>query len=297
MRILVAVDQEPYSRYAVNEVARFAESTWANVTILGVEPRKRGKSPGSVDSLKDMKMTHPLAMALSRYQEEFLSHFKEDECPYIQRDFGYELVEVKRRVWEELYVAKSARKELKARIRIGNPAKEILADAVEEDCDLIVIGCDNTKGCEWGSGSGIPQKVANDAHCSVLIAKEEKRVEKIVCCLDHDRVSQESLEMINQLVTQHSAKLEIIGLIENRELPSEVEKKMASVLKYYTDRHVQPLVETVHLSSLDAFIAQEARWGLMALWMGKKSILKRVFPRKNVTRLIKGSESSVLILR
>jgi hypothetical protein len=235
--------------------------------------------------------------AISSYRETFLKYFKEDECPYIQREFGYELIERKKGVWDELYVAKSARKELKVRIRLGNPVKGILAEAQEEEIDLIVLGCDNSHGCEWEGLSGIPQKVVNDATCSVLVAKKKKKVDKIVCCLDHDLVSQQSLEMINQLVTLHKAKLEIVGLTEGKELKGEVEQKMEAILKYYTARDIEPWIEIVELASLDAFISQEAKWGLMALWMGKKSMLEKVFPKGKVGKLIKGSESSVLILR
>lgn len=293
MRILVAVDQNPYSAHAVSEVARLAANTWANVTLLGVHSRM----PPSGTPSQDWTVSHPLPRAVSEYRETFLKHFKDDECPYIQREFGYELIERKKGVWDELYVAKSARKDLKARIRIGNPIKEILAEAQEEETDLIVLGCDNTRDCAWEELNNLPQKIVNDAPCSVLVVKEEKKVDKIVCCLDHDLVSQQSLEMINQLVTLHKAKLEIVGLTKGEELKAEVEKKMDAVFRYYTARDIEPWIEIVELSTLDAFISQEAKWGLMALWMGKKSMLEKVFPKGKVSKLIKGSESSVLILR
>jgi nucleotide-binding universal stress UspA family protein len=296
MRILVAIDQHPYSTSTVDVVAELAANTWANVTILGVLPKR---SPGGkmAASSEAWDTDHPLATALLEYQRRFLDHFNKDECPYTQRDFGYRLIEVRKGVWEELYVAKSARKELRARIRVGNPVKEILAEAQEEEMDLIVIGCDYSRGCEWEGGAGVPQKVVNDAACSVLVSKEAKEVNKIVCCLDHALVSQQSLEMINQLVTLHKAKLEIIGLTEGEELKAEVERKMDTILRYYTARGIEPWIEIVELASLDAFISQEARRGLMALWMGKRSMLEKVFPKAKVSRLIKGSEYSVLILR
>ncbi len=296
MKILVAVDQNPYSAKTAKVVAELAANTWANVTILGVLPR-RSPAGKPAASAEDWNMEHPLPRALLEYQKKFLSHFKKDACPYTQRNFGYQLIEVRKGVWEELYVAKSARKDLKARIRLGNPVNEILAEARQEEVDLIVMGCDHSEGCQWEELGGIPQKVVNAATCSVLVAKEEKEVNKIVCCLDHDLVSQQSLEMINQLVTLHQAKLEIIGLTEGRELKAEVERKMDTILRYYTARGLEPWIEIVELASLDAFISQEAQWGLMALWMGKRSMLEKVFPKAKVSRLIKGSEYSVLILR
>jgi nucleotide-binding universal stress UspA family protein len=296
MKILVAVDQNPYSAKTAEVVAKLAGNTWANVTILGVLP---GRSPAGklAFSSENWNMERPLPAALLEYQKTFLSHFREDDCPYTQRNFGYQLLEVRKGVWEELYVAKSARKDLKARIRVGNPVKEILAEAREEEMDLIVMGCNHSTGCEWEGLGGVPQKVVNEATCSVLVAKEEREIKKIVCCLDHDLVSQQSLEMINQLVTLHQAKLEIIGLTEGEELKAEVERKMDAILRYYTARGLEPWIEIVELASLDAFISQEAQWGLMALWMGKRSMLEKVFPKAKVSKLIKGSEYSVLILR
>jgi nucleotide-binding universal stress UspA family protein len=293
MRILVGIDQNPYSAHTVNEVARLAANTWANVTLLGLQT----KASLSEESSSAGAVNHPLSKALREYRELFLGHFKDHECPYVQREYGYKLIEVKKGLWEELYVAKSARKDLKSRIRVGNPVKELLAEAQEEESDLIVLGCDQKNDCTWEHFSTLPQKIANDAPCSVLVVKEESKVDKIVCCLDHDRVSQRSLEMINQLVTLHQAKLVIIGLTEGDELKAEVENKMDAILRYYAARDLEPWIEIVQLSSLDAFIAQEAKWGLMALWMGKKSILEKVLPRKKVDKLIKGSDSSVLILR
>lgn len=293
MRILVAVDQKPYSAHAVHQVAGMASNTWADVTLLGVEPKRPSKAARPPTLVPD----DPLPHTLRGYRESFLGHFKAEDSPYVQRKFGYELIEIRKGVWEELCVAKGAKKDLRARIRLGNPAKEILAEAREEQSDLIMLGCSQAEACKWEHGTDVPQKVVQDAACSVLVVKGEKKVSRIVCCLDHDRVSQQSLEMISQLVTLHQARLQIIGLTEGEGLRAEVEKKIEAIQRYYAGHKIVPWIEIVETSSLDSFIAQEARWGLMALWMGKKSILEKVFPRSKVGKLIRGSESSVLILR
>lgn len=293
MRILVAVDQHHYSARAAREVTRLAMNTWADVTLLGVQPKTPSRTLQSVDSPAQF----PLAKTLAKYREDFLSQFQEEESPYILRECGYELMEVKKGIWEELYVCRSSKKDLRVRMRLGNPVKEILAQCHQEGSDLVVLGCDREKGCLWKDVGSVPQRVANDAPCSVLVVKEQKKIKKVVCCLDHDRVSQESLEMINQMVTIHKAELDIVGLTEGDALGAVVEKRMDWILKYYRARQIKPWIELVELSSLEAFISQEARWGLMALWMGKKSILEKVFPRGKVDTLVRASESSVLILR
>ena len=293
MRILVALDQHSYSLPALSEAARLAMNTWADVTLLGVGP----KTPSRVRQSLKSPTRHPLVKALRQYREAFLSQFQEGESPYTLRDGGYELIEVKKGIWEELYVCRGARKDLRVRMRLGNPVKEILAQSQEEGSDLVVLGCDREKDCLWKDVDSVPQKVANEASCSVLVAKEAKKIKKVVCCLDHDRVSQQSLEMINQMVTIHHAELDIVGLTEKMGLPAEVEKKMGWILSYYMARQIKPWIELVELSSLESFISQEAQWGLIALWMGKKSILEKVLPRGKVNKLIKASKSSVVILR
>jgi nucleotide-binding universal stress UspA family protein len=297
MKILAAVDRNPYSACAVEEVARLAKNTLANVTLLGVLSRKevRNEPYGHVST--PWGPAHPLAQALREYRERFLSHFGDEDSPYINREFDYELIEVTKGVWQELCVCRSARKSLKVRTRTGDPVKQILAESEDDDSDLVVVACSEEKLCAWEGDARVPERIATDAACSVLVVKQERNVNKIVCCLDQDRTSQESLEMINQMVSIHHADLEVVGISDGEGLKAEVERKMNIILKYYVDRQINPLIKVVPLASLESFISEEASQGLMALWMGKKSVLENVFPRSKVNRLIKASHSSVLILR
>jgi nucleotide-binding universal stress UspA family protein len=298
MKILVAVDQNAYSAYAVDEVARLAENTLANVTLLGVSAMKDSGDSRRGNRSAPWNRNHLLASALNNYREGFLAHFGGDDSPYAPREFGYELIEVRKGVWELLRVCRGAKKEFKTRMRSGAPVKQILAECEEEDADLIVLGCSADKICGWDNDARVPQKIANDAPCSVLVAKEEKGSKKVVCCLDQNTTSQESLEMINQMVTLHGADLEVVGITEDDGgLRIDVDRKMNTILKYYRDRQLDPFVKLVPLASLESFVAEESRKGLVALWVGEKSILAKVFPRTKVNRLIKASGSSVLMLR
>jgi nucleotide-binding universal stress UspA family protein len=297
MKILVAVDQNPYSSHAVNEVAKLAANTWANVSLLGVQGKKISKQRAAGAGTGLPAAGGSLAETLIDLRRGFLSRFDQHECPYAQDDFDREFTEVGKGVYEVLPASEGAKKKLRLRLRLGSIVKEILSEAREEESDLIVLGCDHDAGCGWQSGVSLPRKIANDAPCSVLVVKKKKEVKRIICCLDHDRVSQPSLEMINQMVTLHGARLTIIGLAGHQSLDAEVEKKMDKVLRYYHARGIDPWIEMVELASLDSFIARESRWGLMALWMGPQSILEKAFPRSKVNKLIKGGDASVLILR
>lgn len=293
MRILLAVDQQPYSAHAVDDVAKLAGNTWADVTLLGVGPK--ATEIGRSTSRAEIK--HPLAKKLRNYRRNFLDHFEKEESPYDKRSCNYEFVEVQKGIWEELYVCRGGRKDLKIVLRPGNPVKEILAQSYEDDSDLIAMGCHKKGDCQWEGAINLPQKVANNASCSVLVIKEEKQIRKIVCCLDQENISQKSIEMINQMVTLYQTELEIVGLTDGTDLKPKVAKNLDAILKYYNSRQIKALIKLVPTTSLESFISQEAKRSMMALWMGGQSILAKMFPRGKVDKLIQGSESSVLLLR
>ncbi len=290
MKILIAVDQGLYSDHAVLEGARIAKNTWANVTILGVK-----SSSQKADQTDE---TDALIKYAKDYRQQFLKFFKKDYCPYPKHVDDYELIEKTPGVYVDSPVLESAQKELKTVVRTGNPVKEIFAEANEGDYDLIIIGCSGTNECVWENDPLIPQRIVNDASCSVLVAKDIKQVKKIICCLDHNQVSQESIEMINQLVTFHDAELEIVGIAEGDSLKDKVENKIKSILKYYTAKHIAtPEIEVVSASAFESFISARQETAMLALWMEKRSFLAKIFSKTQVTKLIKESHYSVMILR
>jgi len=171
MRILVAVDQHPYSAHAVKDVAKLAGNTWADVTLVGVGPKATDiDRPSNKSEIK-----HPLTKTLQNYRRSFLNHFEKEESPYEKRECKYEFVEVKKGTWEELYVCRGTRKDLKILLRSGNPFKEILAQSHEDDSDLIAMGCYKEGDCQWEGTVNLPQKIANNAACSVLLQLRVRR--------------------------------------------------------------------------------------------------------------------------
>jgi len=193
MRILLAVDQHPYSTHAVRLVAGLAMNTWADITILGLQPkRKTGDNKSSAVSGRQ-KIDPSFSKAMHEYRDVFLNHFEGETSPYTQLKYDYELIQIEPGIWQELHVGRSSRKNFNVVIRQGSPAKEILAEAEREGSDLIVLGCEQGKDCIWEEWGNVPLKIATLSGCSVWVIKNEIDVKKILCCLDHDLVSQESL--------------------------------------------------------------------------------------------------------
>jgi nucleotide-binding universal stress UspA family protein len=294
MRILVAVDTTPQSAFVVQEVARLAGSTWADVTMLGIEPETAQNQPALAAADRPDEL-HPLVKALRSHRENFLAHFKAEESPYLETIFSQELVEIQKGLWEDLRVCRGAHKRLVSRIRPGNPARAVLLEARESPCDLIVMG--TLAVSSGGQISRSVKKVIRETDASVLTVSETQQPRRIVACLDHDQVSQSSLEMINQMVTLYRADLEIVGLTGNDGPTGEVDRKMGQILKYYASNGITALVRLVSQSSLVSFATQAARENLLALWMGRQSLLHRLISPKGVDRLLDAAHNSMLILR
>jgi len=287
MRILAALDEHSYSAGIINSVARLAANTWADVTLLGI---RSGSAAGGTFS-----MDHPLVNTLMGYKDDFLDQFAGSSSPYTR---GQQIALTDSNgIGEMLGTSDDSRKELKIRLRTGNPEREIMEEARQAESDLIVLGCSGAGDCQWQGLLNLPEKVAKDAACSVLVIKEERIPEKIICCMDQPSVSQASVEMINQVVTINKADLEIIGLTGPKGLKEEVERQMDGILRYYMAQQINAWVKLVDMEALGEYVAQASRDSMIALWMGKKSLLQKIFNRDLVGKLVTRAQSSVLILR
>ncbi len=282
MKILVALDGKSYSRGIVKEVARLSEGTLADVVFLGIQDSKT-------------KVSQSLQMLLHEYQQDLYSYFRPDELPYA--DFSLEK-------WQKIAsgdwkVSAAGMKEFTLRIRSGSVAKAVVAVAGEMECDLVILGCDLKCGCEWDGEINVPLRIAEDAPCSVLVIKQSGNTQEIVSILDQSEVHQEAMEMINQLVTLHSAGLKIIGVQEKNEDKNDMlEQRMVELLKYYNDRAVSAWVKVIDSAMVTDYVTESSRKAIIALWMGgKQSLLKRLFSHSMVDKLLSTSSSSVFILR
>jgi len=267
MKILFAADEHPYSSDALPQVARLGENTWADIKLLGVS-----------------NQSQDMADIVGGYHKKLSEYFDPGISPYLQFS-------------SEGDRKNTIKKQIITRTVKGNPTKQILEEAKNDSADLIVIGCSTQKNYIWENEGEVPLKVARDAECSVLVIKEEKKINRVLTCLDHDNISQKSLEMVSQMVTLFKADLDIVVLNEGENVEEKIENKLSWLINYYSARDIFPCIELVKLTSLETFVSRQARWGLMAMWMGKKSILERVFPSNKVSRLLKANASSVLLLR
>jgi len=282
MKILVALDAKDYSRKIVKDVARLAENTLADIVFLGVQE-------------KTNEPAKTLVSALLKYQSDVYSYFSPDELPYAE--FSSDQWEEKAK--GDWSLSTRGMKEFTLRIRTGSAAKQAITVAKEMECDLVILGCSSKFGCEWDGEMNVPLRVAEDAPCSVLVIKQARNANQIVSILDQSVVKQDSLEMVNQLVTLHDAGLKIVGVQEKNESKNdEIEHRMVELLKYYNDRQVGAWVKLVDSDNVKEYVTESSREAIVALWMGgKQSLIKKLFSRSMVDKLLETTKSALLILR
>ena len=287
MKILFAGDEHPYSAYALNEVIRLAMNTWADVTLMAVAPG---------DTLAP-RPDHPLVQALQGYRDLFLKSSEAEGSPYARKQWRHEWLPLKTGGWEELLVCRGDKRDVRVCFRAGSTPQEIVAEAREEETDLLVIGCTQGQDCIWQGAAPVPQKVVSDADCSVLLVKEEQPITRILACLDQSYISQESLELINQMATIHQAQLELIGLSQSGDMKKDVYRRLIEIGDYYEDRQIKVTTQLTDIGDFESLVANELKQDLLALWLGRKSLLDRVFPRDWVGRFVSKCQTSVLVLR
>lgn len=293
MKILLAVDDSLYSRYAAGETAKLALNAWADVTILGNCPKSNGDGSGESACPPG---EGPLVDIMHAYQQMFLEQGPPEDNPYRPQQESLEWVALDKGLWEEMRVLRGARKRLRVRLR-QDEVNQVLAEDAEDDYDLIVLGCGPHGENLAGASPGVLQKIVENARASVLLVKQDQDIHSLVCCLDTAEVPQRSLEMINLIATIHGATLELLGVTREGWLKIEVDEKLSKLWRYFAPNQTQVMTGFKEHAKLEPFVSHEARPDLLVLWRGKQSILSSLFPKKWLSDLVGKSQSSVLVLR
>lgn len=162
--ILVATDGSDKARDAVAMAAKLAKAIDAPLTVLHVVP------PGFANAMNDPSgsgRVFPIGNmipGISRPAE--LSRTSGDGIDESAMALGKTIVDEARNVARGLGV-----ENVSARLEMGDCAETVLETAAEINASLIVVGSrglGRLKGMLLGS---VSKKVAQDAHCSVLIVR------------------------------------------------------------------------------------------------------------------------------
>lgn len=253
MNILVVVEHTRFKRKLAKEVGRLAANTWANITLLGHLPQ-------FVPQFEEEEPAE-LQENIFRYREAICNSFPDESCPY-----PIKWSEKWQKKGQSLFITTDSGHKFLDLIVINHQKNlKVISLVRNKTIDLLILGDQSDYRSALVAG-------AMEAAGSVLVIKGTEDPQQIVCCLDHDQVSHNSLEMINQIITLYNAELKIVGFSDGGRNQSRIESCLQHLLNYYSKLKVTPWLELVDASIMVQFLIQEAQKNLVALQCSKKSI-------------------------
>ena len=194
MRILIAVDNQPWTTPALKVGATLGANLWAHVTLLTVAPGNDQPESVPNNGAKD---------SLLKARQTFIERCGPD-APFLIPSLKEEAVTVRPGLFDYRPMISTGKKELKLRVRFGELGREILDEAYEEDADLIIMSASDAEPGSDGLAPA-PLRVAVEASCSTLIIKDASQVENIIVGLENPKLNQSAREMFNQMATIFNA--------------------------------------------------------------------------------------------
>jgi hypothetical protein len=275
MNILVVTDSRYFRQQLAREVGRFAANTWANITLLGTL------------SASDKNQLDYSQQCLLNYRKEILNFLPvESDRTSIQKSIL---------AWQKngdrftLISPDSWQKRLELVLIDGNIIQEIHFFSKRHALDLLVLD-------GYSNLNPLLLEAATEASGCVLVAKGATDPNQIVCCLSHEHISQNSLEMINQLTTLYNAALKFVGFSNRENERMHIEILLKQLLHYYNDLNLTPWLEMVDVSIMPQFIVQQSKKNLVAISVEKNSSCNGLFTQEGLMSLISNTPSSVLLL-
>ena len=80
-------------------------------------------------------------------------------------------------------------------------------------------------------------------------------------------------------------------------MKKDVYRRLIEIGDYYEDRQIKVSTQLTEIAEFENIVAGELKEDLLALWMGKKSLLDRFFPRDWAGRFVGKCPTSVLVMR
>jgi len=275
MNILVVTDSRYFRQQLAREVGRFAANTWANITLLG-----------TLSAFDKNKFDYS-QQCLLNYRQEILNFLPvESDRTSIQKSIL---------AWQKngdrftLISPDSWQKRLELVLIDGNIIQEIHFFSKRHALDLLVLD-------GYSNLNPLLLEAATEASGCVLVAKGATDPNQIVCCLSHEHISQNSLEMINQLTTLYNAALKFVGFSNRENERMHIEILLKQLLHYYNDLNLTPWLEMVDVSIMPQFIVQQSKKNLVAISVEKNSSCNGLFTQEGLMSLISNTPSSVLLL-
>jgi nucleotide-binding universal stress UspA family protein len=135
-------------------------------------------------------------------------------------------------------------------VRVGSPARELAADAMEAKADLIVVAShDRSRFARVIIGS-VASTLLRVAHCPVLVVGHDRpgvrRFERILAAVDLSPVSENVLRNAIAIGAPQEASIEVLSLFEPPLLPSDLPSTTRKDLRDDIDAHRERVAELIN---------------------------------------------------
>ena len=233
MRILIALTDDPATEAALSIGAKLASNLWANVNLLAVG---RDNGDGGAE---------PDALALSLMNSSKSSFFRSigEAQTGPNGDQPVAPVLLREGIWDLGRQVMDTKKELKMHLRSGIPDVQIIAEAIEEEVDLVIVGA-GTQEPDLTVRQQLPLAVALSAPCSTLVIKDVSEVENIIIGVEKSNLSQSAREMVSQMLTLFKAPAAMYPLPSSQAGEPILSSEMDKLVKIFKAHDLQSVSAT-----------------------------------------------------
>ncbi len=204
---------------------------------------------------------------------------------------------------------------IETRIREGDPAREIRAEAEALAADLVVMGTHGRSGFERLLLGSVAEKLLRTAPCPVLTIGKEQPSEvpgalfrKILCAADLTSASEHTLSLGLSLAEENLAQVTFLHVVEDGALDQTIPDRqllipdMAPLRKELVDRAMEQLMRTA--ASAQSFCEVNVRVETGSAWRqivrvaeetGADVVVLGAHARRGLGRLFLGSTANQVV--
>lgn len=296
----MCTDGEPYVEPAMRFGGSFARALDANIVILHVipplPPEERESLSSARRNLPEWKALMPWighlenaarileAMGLRRSRTK-----PSETAPYVLRADPHGGL--------ELHMVGHAARRVRLKIREGDPAEEILAEAQQTRADLIITGARGHEGSAPYFVGSTAMRVAEFASCSVLISKNVKEKHHFLICTDGSKQS-ERAEIFGATVSQGlSAKATVLSVSEDQGefADAQARARRAEMVLKQLGIHVN--IKTLVGRPSEVIIREARDHDVVVMGASGSSAVRRFFLGSVPLKVIEYGQCPVLLVR
>lgn len=298
MNILLCTDGEEYAESAIRFGGKLAKGLNADVGVLHVRPpvssADRVQLMATRKRLGEWDIEIPGVDYLTRAKEILAgagladtATGKREELVFREGALGA----------TELHLVGLTGKNVRLRLREGNPFDQILEEAQAGDYDLIIMGSRGHKGISRYFVGSTALRVADLAPCPVLIAKNIQDDADFLHCTDGSDLAEKAGVFGVRLARAIGASVTILSVDETGTLRKEAEERTRKAVMIFSKMGLSSRVLVRSGRASEVIIDEAKDHNIVVMGASGSSAVRRFFLGSVPLKVIEYGECPVLIFR